>query len=90
MGLYGSPYNYVIHVAIIATSRVALLTSFQPPLTESGNSPVNLCFSRSRVCSGDMQMALMKTSFPLINFIRWPADVFASGFYADSIDMELV
>ena len=32
MGLYGSPYDYVIHVAIIATSRVALITSFQPPL----------------------------------------------------------
>ena len=32
MGLYGSPYDYVIHVAIIATLRVALITSFQPPL----------------------------------------------------------
>ena len=35
MGLYGSPYDYVFHVAIIATSRsrVSLITSFQPPLT---------------------------------------------------------
>ena len=32
MGLYGSPYDYVIHVAIIASSRVPLITSFQPPL----------------------------------------------------------
>ena len=32
MGLYGSPYDYVIHVAIIATSRIPLITSFQPPL----------------------------------------------------------
>ena len=32
MGLYGSPYDYVIHVAIIATSCIPLITSFQPPL----------------------------------------------------------
>ena len=34
MGLYGSPYDYIIHVALIATSHVLLITSFQPPLIE--------------------------------------------------------
>ena len=29
MGLYGSPYDYVIRVALI---RISLITSFQPPL----------------------------------------------------------
>ena len=29
MGLYDSPYDYVIHKALIATSRI---TSFQSPL----------------------------------------------------------
>ena len=32
MGLYGSLYDYIIHVALIATSHVSLITSFQPPL----------------------------------------------------------
>ena len=32
MGLCGSPYDYVIHVGIIATTRVTLITGFQPPL----------------------------------------------------------
>ena len=39
MGLYGSPYgspcDYVIHAGIIPTTRVPLITSFQPPLAES-------------------------------------------------------
>ena len=35
MGLYGSPYDYVIHVA---TSRVPLITSFQPPLAQEGKN----------------------------------------------------
>ena len=30
MGLYGSPYEYVIHAGIIATLHVPLITSFQP------------------------------------------------------------
>ena len=33
VGLYGSPCDYVIHVGLIATSHVSLITSFQPPLT---------------------------------------------------------
>ena len=41
MGLYGSPYNYVIHVAIIATLGVPLITSFQPPLGCCDSIPVN-------------------------------------------------
>ena len=35
MGLNGSSYDYIIHVALIATfacSRALLITSFQPPL----------------------------------------------------------
>ena len=41
MGHYGSQYDYVIHVALIATSRVSLITctSFQPPYEGTG------CFS---------------------------------------------
>ena len=35
MGLYGSSYDYIIHVAIIATSHVALITIFLPPLVGS-------------------------------------------------------
>ena len=35
LGLYGSPHDYVIHAGIIATTRVALITSFQPPLSRS-------------------------------------------------------
>ena len=42
MGLYGSPYDYVIHVAIIATLRIALITSFQPPLTLLGSTWLHL------------------------------------------------
>ena len=34
-GRYGSQYDYVIHVALIATSRVLLITSFQPPLSSA-------------------------------------------------------
>ena len=36
MGLYGSPYDYVIHVALIATSHVSLIISFRPPLGVRG------------------------------------------------------
>ena len=32
MGLYGSPYDYIIHAALIVTSHMLLITSFQPPL----------------------------------------------------------
>ena len=32
MAVYGSQYDYVIHVALIATWRISLITSFQPPL----------------------------------------------------------
>ena len=32
MGHYGSQYDYVIHIALIATSCTSLITSFQPPL----------------------------------------------------------
>ena len=28
----GNPYDYIIHIALIATSRGSLITSFQPPL----------------------------------------------------------
>ena len=35
MGLYGSQYDYVIHVALITNSHVSLITSFQPPLATS-------------------------------------------------------
>ena len=31
MGRYGSQYGYVIDVALIATSRISLITSFQIP-----------------------------------------------------------
>ena len=29
---YGSPYDYVIHIGLITTSRASLISSFQPPL----------------------------------------------------------
>ena len=32
MGHNGSPYDYVIHVALIVYDHVSLITSFQPPL----------------------------------------------------------
>ena len=32
MDLNGSPYDYIIHVALISISRASLITSFQPPL----------------------------------------------------------
>ena len=32
MGVYGSLYDYIIHVALIVTSPISLSTSFQPPL----------------------------------------------------------
>ena len=32
MGLYGSPYDYIIHVALIAIPRTSLISSFQPSL----------------------------------------------------------
>ena len=32
MGLHGSQYDYVIHVALITILRISLSTSFQPPL----------------------------------------------------------
>jgi len=35
MGHNGNPYDYVIHVALTAQSRVSLITSFQPPLLPS-------------------------------------------------------
>ena len=38
MGHYGSPYDYVIHIAQIASSRTSLITSFQPPLHPQGQA----------------------------------------------------
>ena len=32
-GHYGSQYDYITHVALIASSRVSQITSFQPPLS---------------------------------------------------------
>ena len=34
MGHNGTPYDYVIHVALIAQSSLSLITSFQLPLTD--------------------------------------------------------
>ena len=33
MGLNGSPYDYVIYIALIAILRASLITSFQPPVS---------------------------------------------------------
>ena len=35
IGLYVSSYDYAIHVVLIATSHMSLITSFQPPLTQT-------------------------------------------------------
>ena len=40
MGLYGSPYDYIIHVGLIATSQVSLITSFQPLLVSTQASQI--------------------------------------------------
>ena len=32
-GHYGSQYDYITHIALIASSRVSQITSFQPPLS---------------------------------------------------------
>ena len=42
MGHNGSPFNDVIHVALIARDRMSLITSFQPPLDL--NDPQELFF----------------------------------------------
>ena len=39
--LYGPlwrPVHYIIYIALIATSRVSLITSFQPPLIQKNNN----------------------------------------------------
>ena len=53
MGLYGSSYDYIIHVGIISTMLVPLITSFQPStprhygIRHSGThpSPITNCFT---------------------------------------------
>ena len=48
MGFYGSQYDYVTHIALIATLCVALITSFQLPMekhsTELASFPGLPCF----------------------------------------------
>ena len=55
-GIYGSPYDYVIPVALVATSRVTNITSFQPPL----RTDVGRTFGSVRVMKG-----LKVTEIPL-------------------------
>ena len=38
MGLYSSLHDYIIHITLIATSRISLITSFQHPLSCSSHS----------------------------------------------------
>ena len=43
MGLYGSQYNYAIHIVLIATSCVLLITSFQPRSAVNPYAFVDIC-----------------------------------------------
>ena len=47
MGLYGSQYDYAIHIALIATSCVSLITSFQPQSAVNPYAFVDICIKIS-------------------------------------------
>ena len=55
MGLYGSQYDYMIHIALYATTHISLITSFQLPLLgarQHGEKEMVMAWSFCRSMSG--------------------------------------
>ena len=70
MGHNGSPYDYVIHVALIARDRTSLITSFQPPLDL--NDPQELFFpAMTEFCYGKKYTNYISKKHGIKLLLKW-------------------